>query len=162
MVVPLGHGEEACCWVFQGESGRQPNIQEDQSLSPHKRPLTSSLKTENTITGQYIARARHFMQSSTRYMSVHWVPKLLGPIRNRLNTPGPSSFLHQFVSIDETGSVASKQWWQPTKAMETKGFCLPSKLRQCCLQARWWPVLLPQKSATLSPEPELTILGPIS
>ena len=80
----------------------------------------------NTVTEYYIARARHSMQSFSRYMSVHWDPELFGPDQKHQYNKGKCchslgwfwQFLWQFVSIDETLFVTSST----IKAVKTLRF----------------------------------------
>ena len=64
----------------------------------------------------YIARARYSMQSSTRYMSFHWVPKLLGPDQKRLSTT------RENVAFRRIPTVSSGDLWeQPPKTVMSAG-----------------------------------------
>ena len=129
--------------------------------NPHPRgPVTiTTLETIAIITADrwvtwwleyYIAKARHSMHTSTRFMSVHWVPKLLGPDQKQTqHNKGKcchfgrsQQFLLEICEIYEIRSNTSRQQWCTNQSHgNIKVFCLLRKLRQWCLQARFWPIL---------------------
>ena len=148
MVVPLWHGEEIYCWV-----GRQPSSMRTSHhhhtgdhCHHHCRQMSNIvtwvLHCQPDIPCNHLQGTCQFTGSQSS----------LDLIRNRLITTrenvaisaDPNSFFRRFVSIYEIRSNTSNQQWCTNQTHgNIKIFCLLRKLRQWCLQAKWWLAQLP-------------------
>ena len=128
------HGEKVGCWVemWQGDSGiclgRSVTITTQETIA---KVLAASLLKE-----EY--KALYCLK-----LSAQWVPKLLGSdqkwIQHNLSGENDSSASsgNLWPQMKPWSITSTQRWFQSSG----KVFCLTRKLRQWCLQARWWSII---------------------